>query len=345
MTSAPTKLEHRSKRGKIRAWRKHKRQAQATAIAMASLNEDAHNRRAARIAECANRIDFLREGGQLLLRSAYRCKNRLCPVCDATKARQDYAILMGRISQHASQHPRSLPIMLTLTVPNVPVESLRSGVTDLLTAFRNLTRMPVVKRAAMGWHRSLEISFAGDGTGHPHLHVLIFVRPGYFNAGSPIYLTQSRWCELWCRATGLPQTIVHVKKIGRDRAGEIVLAKDGLFELTKYLVKPNGYYRQRADGTWVVDADVLQHLHNAVFRRRLRDVGGSLRKIPKPTAPPRPSDEELKAAHADFEIYMFGEWMDALGELHGPDYWQRAPPDPFTDQSTPLPSDVKTFKR
>lgn len=332
--SAPPSLKHRTERGRIRPWRKHKLQSLAVADAMIAANEEDHGRRADRVTECANRLDFVRGTNGLKLHNGFRCKVRLCPTCAATKARQDYAVLAYRVTEHAKCHPRSMPVLLTLTVKNVPVAALRQAVTDLLTAFRRLTRKPIVKRAVIGWHRSLEVTFNEHGEAHPHLHVLMFMQPHYFAKNSSVYLTQKSWTALWCEATGQPLTIVDVRRMGRDRDGVLTLATDGLFELTKYLVKPTGFYRQVGSG-WDVDPVLLDHLHHAVHRRRLRDVGGTLRKIRKPEPPKRPTDAELEAAHVDLETYLFGDWVDVWGELHGPDYWERAPPDKPSTSSAP----------
>lgn len=321
----PKRLVHVTGTGRIRQWKTHKLQSLATAKAMATLDDDKHSRRAERMRHCAAQLEFTREEGELRLRTGNRCKVRHCAVCQASKSREDYAVLMYRVREHAKLFPRALPIMLTLTVPRVPPDRLRGEISALLKAFRSLTRKTIVTRSVLGWHRSLEVTFNNERTAHPHLHVLLFVRDGYFANDSPLYLTQRDWTALWADVTGVPRPIVHVKRIGRDVAGELVLDNDGLYELTKYVVKPFGWYALD-DGRWSVDADLLAHLHEAVHGRRLRDVGGTLRKIKKPAKPDRPTDEELEAAHTQIELFAFGDWLDVHGELHGPDYWQRAPP-------------------
>lgn len=344
MSGQPKRLTHLTTRGRVRRWRQHKLQALATAGAYRHFGSDIDARRAARIQDCANRLDFIRNGRELRLRSSFSCKNRLCPVCAASKSRQDYAILAARVAIHATTYPRALPVMLTLTVPNVPTAELKPAITNLLAAFRRMWRMPRVKRAAMGWHRSLEITFKDEGKeAHPHLHVLMFMRPGYFTANSPLYLTQPDWCALWEKATGILGLILHIKRIGRDRDGELILANDGLFELTKYLVKPTGFYIETDEGDWELNPVLLQVVHDAVHRRRLRDVGGTVRKIKKPERPKRPTDAELEAAHTEIQTYLFGEWIDHHGEIHGPDYWARAPPEPpHLPDETPNDNDTTT---
>lgn len=281
------------------------------------------------MANCANRIEFTRQDGRLNPKKVFACGNRLCAICSAQLARRDFAILAARVAIHARQHQRCMPILLTLTVRNVTGPELRSAVGELLGAFRKLIRMPVVKRAVIGSHRSLEITFnKQQRTYHPHVHALCFVHDGYFQPNSPIYLTQPAWVALWRKATGFVDEplVVDVRRMGRDRKGVLDVSSDGLFEVTKDATA--GLLDETERG-WTIDPDVLATIHDAIRGRRLKDVAGSLRKIKKPDRPLTPSDAELEAAHIAIEAYEFGEFVDADGEVHGPDYWQRAPPAAF----------------
>lgn len=89
-----------------------------------------------------------------------------------------------------------------------------------------------VKAAVHGWYRGIEITHNLDrnspefDTFHPHVHVVLVVKPSYFT--SKYYLSQARWTELWKRATGIDYTpIVDVRKIKGDTAKAVA-------EATKY---------------------------------------------------------------------------------------------------------------
>lgn len=329
MATIPKNLRHETARGRVRQWRTHKLRSLAMAVALQSADPERHRKRAARMHECANRVDFTHNGKRLEVANAYRCKVRLCAICDATNARRDFFVLASRVLAHSRRYPRAMPIMLTLTVPNVVGAELPAMIGLILGSFRKLMRMNVVKRCVLGWHRSLEVTFNPErGDFHPHVHALVFMQPGYFERTGGLYITQPTWLSLWRKATGLPVKILDVRRVGTDRDGILEMATDGLFELTKYLVKPAGFYTIEKIG-FTVDKDLVDLLHRAVFRRRLRDVAGTLRKIPKPDRRKGPSDTELAEAHAPDEIYIFAEWIDADGVVHGPDYWQRAPPGTF----------------
>lgn len=336
MAASRKRLHNTDSRGKRRDWTGAKLKAIATAAAYQAADADTHGKRAERIANCANQLRFTVANDQMTLRNAYACKVRTCPVCMALNARRAFAILAARVAEHGRRHPRALPVLLTLTVRNVEAAQLGTTVTLLTTAFRRLVRYRRVSRAVLGWHRSLEITFNPIRRDfHPHIHALMWMRDGYFAANSPLYLTQPDWVQLWAAATGHPPGIVHIKRLGRDTAGLLDPKLDGLFEAVKYVVKPAGFYEQTAHG-WRVAPEVLAALHHAIAGRRLRDTGGSLRQIKAPKPPRRVSDDELAAAHVAIETYVFGETVDTWGEIFGPDYWQRAPPDePAADVPVP----------
>lgn len=336
MSTRPRRLQHYSSRGTRRDWVGAKLKSQALSNAYRALDAKTHGKRADRVAECANRLEFERVDGQLELRRAWRCMHRLCAVCAALNSRKDFAILMGRMAEHANRHPFAAPILVTLSMPNVTPANLKGGITHLLGAYRRLLRMPVIKRAVMGSHRSLEITVNKKrGDFHPHLHCIMQVGPdarAYFRKASPLYLTHERWLALWQKATGLDLLPnIHVQRLGRSkRDGTFDLTADGLFEAVKYCLKPDGWLDQDETGAWRIDPDLLRVVHDAVHRRRLRDLGGSLRKIRTADLPNQAHDRRLAEAHAHLdalEAYAFGDWVEPdTGEILT-DYWQRAPPE------------------
>lgn len=331
MSTRPVPLTHTTSRGKLRDWTTQKLKSTATAAAYAA--DPKQTKRSLRMADCANRLDFERDDtGAMTLVRAWRCRNRHCAVCIGHNSRRDLAILIARVREHAVRHPAGVPIFLTLTIPNTDAAGLKGGIDMLLGGFRKLVRMPVVQRAVMGWHRSLEITTSENTGYHPHLHVLAFIRDGqaYFAPNSSLYLTQPRWAQLWSRATGITRPIVDVRRIGTVRDGVVDLGADDLYELVKYAIKPAGFYAWEDNG-WVVDPTTLLTIHHAVHGRRLRDVGGSLRAIRTRDLPNPKADARTEAALNALEIYEFAEWLDPdTGEILGPGYWQRAPPAPAT---------------
>lgn len=331
-------LRHITSRGRVRPWRKNKLRAEALANAYVLLAESEptlatqHRNRAKRIAFCADRLEFVREDDeQLKLANRYGCKARLCPVCQGARARTEYVVLAHRVAAHAATYPKSLPALLTLTVPNVAATALSLTITDMVAAFRKMRKMKPFKRAVIGWRRSLEVTFNPEREDfHPHFHVLIFFAETYWDPAAGLYLSKAEWQAMWQQATGLPLAIVDIRRKGRDRDGVLHLTDRGdLAEAAKYVVKPHEVFADEATHA-IVDASVVQVLHNALKHRRLSDYGGTLRRLPRPDKPAPFAEDLLRIA------YIWSELIDAFGEIHGPDYWPeqlppiRGPPDDGT---------------
>jgi plasmid rolling circle replication initiator protein Rep len=137
-------------------------------------------------------------------------------------------------------------LLLTLTIRNVPVESLKEGCRTLLDGFRRLTNSKTrLGRLwpATGWIRALEVTFPREGEAHPHLHVLAAVRPSYFKGGN--YVSQAEWVRRWREAARLDyDPVVDVRRVKPLNLPENALpaelseALGGLREVSKYIVKP-----------------------------------------------------------------------------------------------------------
>lgn len=98
----------------------------------------------------------------------------------------------------------------------------------------------------IGYVRSLEVTY-NDNTKeyHPHIHVLLMVKPTYFNSKEN-YISQSDWTEMWEQSANLDYTpIVNIKavkeKVARDDL-KSDFSENGIMkavlETAKYPVKP-----------------------------------------------------------------------------------------------------------
>jgi hypothetical protein len=155
--------------------------------------------------------------------------------------------------------------------------------------------------AVNAWWRSLEITRGRDGKFHPHLHVLIFFKPEYFDRRAGLYIDQANreWAKLWAKAYGADgPLIVDIRKargIGKGHVFDGTSSKT-LHELCKYLCKPDALVSVDEDGHQLIGADALAvyddgdgarildnvpllALHNAVHGRRLIGMSKSLRDI------------------------------------------------------------------
>lgn len=327
MSSNVRPLRHFTKRGRVRNWELGKHRSLAIARAyewlgmldMASRDDDPHGhlRRAQRIADCGSRLDFtVDEDKRLTLYNGRRCKARLCVLCQQVTARRAFAQLHELAKLHAAAHPRAMPALLTLTIPNVDTWELAGAISSMVAGFRKMRKMKAFTNAIIGWRRALEVTLnPKTGQFHPHFHVLVFFAPDY-GPTSNTYLTQPQFQAMWERALGVPLAIVDIRRIkAHVKDGKLVVGdNDGIAEVAKYIVKPHELFVVE-DDEYRIDETVLAALHQGLKHRRIYDFGGTLRAL-------RPAEREIKAEAAIRLVsYLWTELTDAYGNVHGTNYW------------------------
>lgn len=258
-----------------------------------------------RINDCSRRLEFALldgENGDVVfhLQSARFCRVRFCPICQWRRSLMWRARFYRAIPEYLNAHPSHMPLFLTLTVRNCAIAELRATVEGMNAAFKRMSQRKTWP--GVGWVKSLEVTRGADGSAHPHFHVLLFVKPGYF---SKYYIKQAEWRQLWqdcLRASYLP--VVNVKTV-KGKA-DSVDQRDGLrvaiMETLKYGVKPDDLV---ADGHWLYE--LTQQLH----KTRAVSVGGELRDYLREEEPEDlihdGDDESELAASADDPRLIF-EW-------------------------------------
>ena len=183
---------------------------------------------------------------------------------------------VSRISEELlKEKPSTKFVFLTLTVKNVIGERL-SGTIDLMNkAFRylfadgqNFASAMIIKQNLLGYLRAMEVTYNSETNEyHPHLHVLLAVKPAYF---SRAYVPQSEWTEIWKKAMKLDyEPIVNVRGVKKISAKVVS-------EVAKYPTK-------MAKITEIVDEEqavsALVTLHEVLKNRRLVTFGGCFREI------------------------------------------------------------------
>ena len=114
-------------------------------------------------------------------------------------------------------------LFLTLTVKNVAGERLSETIDVMNKAFKYLFNeglsfapATVVKKNLLGYLRAMEVTYnSKSGEYHPHLHILLAVKPAYFSRD---YVAQSQWREMWRKAMKLDKAGFGE---GDSRSGEI----------------------------------------------------------------------------------------------------------------------------
>ena len=135
---------------------------------------------------CGTSIGLTYDG---LIASANFCRNRFCPCCQWRRSvklfRQNYECF----EWIKAKYPGCRFVFLTLTVRNVPIDSLASRLADMSAAWNRFTQRRDFKcLGLLGWLRVLEVTRnAITGTYHPHFHVVLVVPAGCWLSLSATY--------------------------------------------------------------------------------------------------------------------------------------------------------------
>lgn len=213
--------------------------------------------RAAKIAQCGTflRLQEAEEGGGLQLVASNLCRLRLCPMCEWRRSLRRYLALAAAVDYLGSS---CAWLHVVLTVPNAPGAELSAAITALYSRFTAFWR----KQAPgvwLGYYRGLEVTYSPNRDDfHPHLHLLVPVKPGYFSGRD--YLKQAELQQRW----GYICHISRVKDLGQ-----------GIAEVVKYACKPlhlgEGLDAERA-------AAVYDVLAQALHGRRMVQTGGAVKE-------------------------------------------------------------------
>lgn len=157
---------------------------------------------------------------RLRLRKADFCHCRHCLVCDWRRQLMYQARFLEFLPSLLKEYPKARWVFMTLTVPNVPVESLREQLKLMNLAWKRLIKRKEFK-SVNGWIRTTEVTMEKNRSGyaHPHFHCLMMVPPSWFDGKH--YIKQSRWSEIWgecMRLDVIPIVDVRAIKGGPDKA-------------------------------------------------------------------------------------------------------------------------------
>lgn len=278
-------------------WDDHKTNTQAFAMVLRCDGGETLEKQATRVDQCSDVLGFAWESDdetgecRLRLRKARFCRVRLCVICQWRRSMMWTARMYEALPTLMEQYPKSRFLMLTLTIKNVEIDSLRHSLNSMGKAWHKLIRRAEFK-PILGWVRTVEITRGKDGSAHPHFHVLLMVSPSYFNGRN--YITQQRWTELWQESGRLDyQPIVDIRKVKSKwpKTGDVEPVPGGVVEVLKYAVKPSDLAVEpdSEEGEWV--RELARQIHHS----RAIATGGVLKDFFKePT-----SDEEM--IHPDGE--------------------------------------------
>ena len=269
-------LKDKSSTGKQRKWTQYKKQSLAVSDSYRTFEGDATFSK--RMAECGAWLRFLacQSGHGMLLVAAIFCQCRLCPLCQWRRSLIMFHQVKELAHEHVKHFTSDIPVLLTLTVPNVWASELSERIGLMQTAWKKLMLRRPVRRVCRSWFRVLEITYNAERDDyHPHFHVLIMVPGSYFQRNRDLYIDRDEWLRMWQEVTGLSEItqvdIRRVKKLRKGTAIESVAA-----EVAKYATKPGDYVRELPNGLCEANAKVVEALHVALRRRRLVAFGGEV---------------------------------------------------------------------
>ncbi len=254
--------------------------------------------RAIKCVECGTYLDFyydLETGGHKLRRANF-CKQPLCPMCIKRKQKKIYG-QMSKIMNVLSEDYAF--VFLTLTQKNVSGEDLSDEIDKLMKGWHRLVNRSSFKKAVKGWFRALEVTHNLDvnsisyDTYHPHFHVVLVVRKGYFKGKE--YIKHEDWCKMWQECVKGKEYIKHedwckmwqecVKldylpniDVRRFKASNKKELQKSVSEAAKYTVKDNDFLIP--DNPALQD-DTVAILTSALFNRRLIAFGGVFKEVHK----------------------------------------------------------------
>ena len=302
-------LLDRNKNGKDRNWRGRK----VLSLKLADIFEDLGYKKSLveRVQTCGDVLRFIRrEDGSLKLYQAYFCKNKLCPMCNWRRSMK-YSYQTSRIVDEAiKQEPKARFLFLTLTVKNVEGEALNSTISQLTKSFDRLFRRAKVKKNLLGYLRSVEVTHnEDDNSYHPHIHILMMVRPSYFQSKKD-YITQKEWGDLWSQSLKVsykPMVDIRtVKETGKGLRGAVL-------ETAKYPTKP---IKMDIENKQVVD-----DLYNGLYRKRQLGYGGLFKTIKKQLALDDVENGDLVHTSDDKENISKGTEIVAIWNANKQNYY------------------------
>ncbi|KAA9044635.1 protein rep, partial [Streptococcus agalactiae] len=223
-----------SKQGKDRKWRERKLKN----IELAGRLEKLGYRSFERVYQCAEVLKFIeQQDGTKKLYQSYFCKNKLCPICNWRRSMK-YAYQAELVVNEAmKRYPKGRFLFLTLTIKNVSGKDLNKTLSKMTEGFNRLFKYKKVDKNVLGYLRATEVTYSTEHEDyHPHLHVLLMVKPNYFSGRGDNYLTQEEWTKLWAKAMKLDYTpVVDIRTVKAHKRKNL---KSAIIETAKYPVKP-----------------------------------------------------------------------------------------------------------
>ena len=207
---------------------------------------------------CGDYLVFLEneERDKRKLDTGYFCKQRLCSGC-AWRSALKSAQCISAISAALAADQRAM-LMVTLTVPNCEAAALRDTMRRINAAWHKMLRR---KKYAVwaDYIRKMEITYNHSAnTYHPHLHCIVYVKPGYFARG---YISRAQLLTDW-RAAYDDSSITQVDL---RRCKQVREGTSAILEVSKYAAKASDF---------AVSEEVARVFYRALHHARMMEFAG-----------------------------------------------------------------------
>ena len=269
-------LKDVSKTGKDRKWRERKLKN----IELASQLETLGYRSFERVYQCAEVLKFVEQmDGTKKLYQSYFCKNKLCALCNWRRSMK-YSYQASKIVEEAMiRQPKGRFLFLTLTVKNVIGQELNQAMINILIGFNRLMKYKKIDKNMIGFLRATEVTYSKElDSYHPHLHVLLMVRPSYFQAKAD-YVNQEEWTKFWQKAMKLDYIpMVDIRAVKADKGKGL---KGAILETAKYPVKPFDVTDEKTDFTAQEKLQIVDDMLTGLHRKRQIGFGKLFKDIKK----------------------------------------------------------------
>jgi plasmid rolling circle replication initiator protein Rep len=271
---------------------------------------------------------------KLLLEAANFCRIRFCIFCQWRKSLMWHGKVLKGVSRIMEVYPEHRWLAVTLAGRNCHPTVLRRELNKMNDGLRKLFGLgggvsrnrgvgKYLSRVVEGYICTTEVTRGKDNSCHPHFHILLLVKPEYFDKEAGLYIPQQSsekhenpgWVELWQEAFGVSyRPTAHVKAVRRDDL------KRQVCEVLKYNTKPssvwyeqkvdiNGLHREGFEETqkWLVEVT------GQVYKARFIKTGGCVKKLlrgleEEPKDLIHVEDEDCDVVNSKGESVTFG-WI------------------------------------
>lgn len=180
------------------------------------------------------------------------------------------------VNEVMKRYPKGRFLFLTLTIKNVSGKELNKTISEIGRGFNRLMKYKKVDKNILGYLRATEVTYSSEHENyHPHLHVLLFVKAGYFKGGK--YLTQDEWTKLWAKAMKLDYVpVVDIRSVKAKKQQDL---KSAIVETAKYPVKPFDVDTKKEQLTEEDKDRVTADLTDGLYRKRQIGFGKLFKDI------------------------------------------------------------------